>query len=388
MQLFSRVTCRALKKLFSYLGYLGLLFVSIHAHAHKASDAYLVSHDQTIQFSVALKDLDSSLENLDANDDRNLAWSEVKAALPQILQLIDNGVKVICADQLISIGWQFESLEERSDGVYIRVGGPQNCAVAKPLTLSYDLFSKVDSSHRLIVSGSQNGQPIAGLMIPGASTPFTLRSAGSPASGLGAARQIFPSGVHHILTGYDHLAFLLALLLPISIARSPNAKLVVSSAENGAKQSSQRANVWQLVRTVTGFTIGHSLTLLLANLGYFSAPAAIVEPLIAVTIIATAVLNLYPQRWLRTDALALVFGLIHGLGFSGVMAEAGISGSLLLWGLAGFNLGVEAGQLLVVMGWCALQWFVFAQPARHALVLRIGSWLLIALGLVWLVQRV
>lgn len=366
----------------------GLFLFSPQAHAHKASDAYLISSQQTIQFSVALKDLDATLDGLDADNDRNLAWSEIKAALPQIIQFVGQGIQVKCADQLLSLSWQFESLEERSDGVYIRVGAPQECAAGKPLTLSYDLFSKVDQSHRLIVSGKQNGQAIAGLMIPGATEALTLRSSDLPASGFAAALQFFPSGVHHILTGYDHLAFLLALLLPISIVSRPSPKLPESNAAKSQVQPTQRGNIWPLVRTVTGFTIGHSLTLLLANLGYFSAPSSIVEAAIAVTIIATAVLNLYPQRWLRTDVLALVFGLIHGLGFSSVMAEAGITGSLLLWGLAGFNLGVEAGQLMVVASWCVLQWFAFGQPERHALVLRFGSWLLIALGAMWLVQRV
>ena len=384
MMLFSSTVAQSLKVLVLCL--VGLLSIlnSPQADAHKASDAYLISHQQTMQFSVALKDLDAILNDLDADDDRNLTWSEVKSALPQIIELVAVGVKAKCDDQLMSMGWQFESLEERPDGVYVRLAAVQNCAPSSSLTLSYDLFSQVDQSHRLIVSGSHNGQPIAGLMVPGAEAVLTLRNGDMPVSGFATALQFFPSGIHHILTGYDHLAFLLALLLPISIAVRPNP----NGAALGSTQSTQRSNIWRLVRTVTGFTIGHSLTLLLANLGYFSAPSSIVEPLIAVTIIATAVLNLYPQRWLRTDTLALIFGLIHGLGFSGVMAQAGISGNLLLWGLAGFNLGVEAGQLLVVSSWCVLQWFAFRKAASHAVVLRYGSWLLIALGLMWLIQRV
>ena len=366
----------------------GLFAASTQAFAHKASDAYFISNQQTIQFSVALKDLDATLESLDANNDRNLTWAEVRAALPQIIQLVDDGVHVKCADKLLSIGWQFESLEQRSDGAYVRLGAAQNCALTMPLTLTYELFAKEDQSHRLIVSGTQNDLPIAGLMIPGATTALSLRLGETPASGIATALQFFPSGVHHILTGYDHLAFLLALLLPISIAMRPSHSVAAGSTVKDRVQSQQRSNLWRLVRTVTGFTIGHSLTLVLANLGYFSAPSSIVEPLIAVTIIATAVLNLYPQRWMRTDVLALVFGLVHGLGFSGVMAEAGINGGLLLWGLAGFNLGVEAGQLLVVASWCVLQRLAFRDQMRHARLLRYGSWLLIAVGLMWLVQRV
>lgn len=376
------------------LAFLCGAFLNNPALAHKASDAYLFTSEQNLQISVALKDLDASIQNLDANDDRNLTWSEVKAAMPQIIGLVDQGIQLRCEDLSFAVKWKFESLEDRPDGKYVRLRTRIDCSQASSLTLTYDLFSTVDQSHRLIVAGTQNANAIAGLMIPGDKKSLRLRSASNAGTskpndtdsaqgvltqsaivsagasgGLAVALQFFPSGVEHILTGYDHLAFLLALLLPISISRG-------------------RSNVWQLVRTVTGFTIGHSLTLILANLGYFKVPSSIVEPLIALTIIATAVLNLYPLRFFRADVLALLFGLIHGLGFSGVMLEAGITGGLLLWGLAGFNLGVEAGQLLVVLAWCLFQWFVFPQTTRHAVVAKCGSWLLIALGFIWLIQRV
>ena len=143
-----------------------------------------------------------------------------------------------------------------------------------------------------------------------------------------------------------------------------------------------------MLLTVTGFTVGHSVTLAVATLGGISASPAWVEPLIALTIAASALLNLYPVRWIRGDVLALVFGLIHGLAFSSVMIEAGISGSLLLWGLAGFNLGVEAGQLVAVAAWCVLHRILLPWRYYQPVVVRGGSWALLVVALYWTVQRI
>ena len=125
----------------------------------------------------------------------------------------------------------------------------------------------------------------------------------------------------------------------------------------------------------------------LATFGLVSASPAWVEPAIALTIAASAALNLYPLRWVRTDLLALVFGLVHGLGFSGVMIEAGISGGLLVWGLAGFNLGVEAGQLIFVALWCILHFALKNWKHYQRVVVQGGSLALLVLALYWAFQR-
>ena len=376
------------------------------AHAHKASDAYLsvaqavadtavgVAADKAsvnLQLSLAVKDLDAALDTLDANNDRQLTWGEVRQAMPEILRRVGQDVQWRCADKPIPVGWALESLEQRSDGAYVRVAARLLCPPPLALSLHYGLFKEVDSTHRLIVGGSLDGQPLAAVLAPGVRASVELRKAQGPQgaqagpAGMASLVHFFPEGVHHILTGYDHLAFLLALLLPIS--------LLPISLRLGKRKYAQGGGLLAphgllaLVRTVTGFTLGHSVTLLLANIGWIQASASWVEPAIAATIAVAALLNLYPVRWLRGDVLALGFGLVHGLGFSGVMAEAGVTGSLLLWGLAGFNLGVEAGQLAVVLLWCALHLALVRWAHYQAVVVRGGSWALTALAVLWMVQR-
>jgi HupE / UreJ protein len=372
-----------------------LVLLCGQAMAHKASDAYLQlssaadSPSVSWQLSVALRDLDAMLESLDQNNDRNLTWGEIQHSLPAIKNLITEHLQTQCDQQAMPLGWTFESLEQRSDGVYTRWSAASTCQQGN-MGMRYTLLQSIDATHRLLVAGALRGQAVAAVvsphnkplltlaMSPVSSSQVTQQVHGSVSAGFSAFAQFFPEGVHHLATGYDHLAFLLALLLPITLLSR-----AVGTQDSGL---THRPGVWSLLRTVTAFTVGHSVTLVLASLGWIASPAW-VEPVIAISIGVSALLNLYPQRWLRPDYLALGFGLIHGLGFSNIMREAHIHDSLLPWALAGFNLGVEAGQLVGVAIWCAVS-MVLAQWRRYEqVIVRGGSWALSAVALYWTAQR-
>ena len=143
-----------------------------------------------------------------------------------------------------------------------------------------------------------------------------------------------------------------------------------------------------MLRTVTAFTIGHSITLMLATFGWTQASPRWVEPVIALSIVVTALLNLRPLPWVRTEVLALLFGLVHGYGFAGLLQEAAAPTGLLPWALAGFNVGVEAGQLLAVAGWVLLSQSVVGRHWYPSVVVRGGSVLLIVLATWWFWERV
>ena len=127
---------------------------------------------------------------------------------------------------------------------------------------------------------------------------------------------------------------------------------------------------------------------MLATFGWTQASPAWVEPVIALSIGVTALLNLRPVAWIRTDVLALLFGLVHGFGFAGLLQEAAAPGGLLPWALAGFNLGVEAGQLVAVAGWVLLSQPLVAHDWYPRVVVRGGSVLLVLLAAWWFWQRV
>jgi len=188
--------------------------------------------------------------------------------------------------------------------------------------------------------------------------------------GVGAVLAMFvPAGGHHILIGPDHVLFLLGLLL-----------LGGSAARLGL--------------IVTAFTVGHSITLSLAALGLYTPPPALVEPLIALSIVLVGVDNLLvgsaPDggRDLR-PWMAGLFGLVHGFGFAAVLAEFGLPREALGWSLFGFNLGVEAGQLALVVP-CALLLGALrrTRPMAAARVAMVGSVVVVLAGTWWFVQRV
>ncbi len=344
------------------------------AWAHKGSDAYLDVRQQgsatSVQLSVALKDLDLLLP-LDANADGNLTWAEVQAATPAALAQLQSHAGL----DGCTLQWTFDGLETRSDGTYLRAASPAACPPGAALALRYTLFANADSNHRLIVTGWVDGHDLLATAAPQQTTPLVLRQAAAPRGIAPTVWEYLQLGMHHLLEGYDHLAFLLALVLPLQLRL-------------GRTAAGTPSPWWPLLRTVTAFTIGHSITLVLATLGFTSASPAWVEPVIAASIGVTALLNLYPVPGLRPERLALVFGLVHGYGFAGLLVDAAAPAGLLPWALAGFNLGVEAGQLGAVAAWVLVSQLVVRQPWYGRRVVRGGSVLLLGLAVWWVWERV
>jgi hypothetical protein len=188
---------------------------------------------------------------------------------------------------------------------------------------------------------------------------------GTTAGALEVIRTFVPAGIHHILIGPDHILFLCGLLLL------------------GGKLS-------RLVKIVTAFTVGHSLTLSLAALNIFAPPASITEPAIALTIVVVGADNLMRGDGKDLRALAaLLFGLIHGFGFASVLKEFGLPREALAWSLFSFNVGVEIGQLIIVGIVATTLEFVRRQnPVIGRRVAVAGSYVVIAAGAFWFVQRV
>jgi hydrogenase/urease accessory protein HupE len=363
----------------------GLLQAGL-GQAHQASDAYASvrapSPDTVVStLAVALNDLDLALPEADADQNRELTWSELQAALPAVKRWVGQHAQFSCDNAEAPSPWVFDALEQRSTGVYARLRTELPCLASAPLALRYTLMSGLDPTHRLIVNADLPGSDMRSSVLASDAPPLALRTGatnGTEATGRAGGWQTFrtfvPEGVHHILTGYDHLAFLLALLLPLSLRYARSAQPA-------------RPGLRELLWTVTAFTLGHSVTLILASLGLSAVPSW-VEPAISVSIGLSALLNLYPQPWLQPRWLALGFGLIHGLGFANVMKEADLSSAPLAWALAGFNTGVELGQLACVAVWCVLH-LVLARWNRYDLVVvRGGSMALIAVAVFWTWERV
>ncbi|MCA8953570.1 MAG: HupE/UreJ family protein [Planctomycetes bacterium] len=243
----------------------------------------------------------------------------------------------------------------------LRFGPPSG-----PSTLIVDFLGELSRGHRCYaaVLAAEAGEIVVDALLDPGAREFVVPAATAPVAGFGQAARFFAFGVEHILLGFDHLAFLLALLL--------------------AGVTLRRA-----VATITAFTVAHSLTLVAAATGLLGLPSTFVEATIAASIVWVAVQNLrpaagggMPHRW----PLAFGFGLVHGFGFASVLADLEIGGGSGLLPLLTFNLGVELGQLLFAAVVVPLLW-LGARAGRGARVRVAGSVLVGIAGVVWLAER-
>jgi hydrogenase/urease accessory protein HupE len=246
-----------------------------------------------------------------------------------------------------------------------------------PLRVEFPVLANLPSAHRMILTIGDAAEPVAMLRarlaaweLPAASVSTTspqaanaMEPAAQPRAGWTAFLLL---GVEHILIGFDHLCFLLALLLVAVRMR-------------------------EVVALVTTFTVAHSLTLAAAALGIVSLSPRLVEPLIAASIVYVAIENLVLRRQPRYRLVVVFgFGLVHGLGFAGILAERlpGVTGAAVVPPLLAFNAGVELGQLAVAACIVPLIRMARAQPRLAPRLQPALSLLIATAGVVWFFQRV
>jgi HupE / UreJ protein len=319
-------------KRFLSLFFTALLGFSSLAHAHKASDAYLfVNADQeklSVRFDVALRDLDAVVP-IDADNDRKITWGEVKAQDAAIRALYEKHLQTARSGEECKLEWQPFMLEKRADGVYLVAQSNAPCGRAgDPASVTYTMLADVDVTHRMIASATLASASQTIIIDPGKAVPTLL--------GTMTSSQAFASfvagGIHHIFIGYDHISFILTLILPFALALA----------------GAFRKSLWSVVGIVTAFTIAHSITLTLAALDIVRLPSVWVEVAIAATIVIAALNNLKKFIPGPTAFLGFGFGLIHGFGFAEALREAALPTTAFIWALAGFNIGVEIGQIAIV----------------------------------------
>jgi hypothetical protein len=144
---------------------------------------------------------------------------------------------------------------------------------------------------------------------------------------------------------------------------------------------------WEVFQIVTAFTVAHSITLSLAALGVITLPTRLTESAIALSVILAALNNLYPLFQRRRWMVAFAFGLIHGFGFASVLADLGLPRDALLLALVGFNVGVEAGQLVIVSAFLPSAYWLRRTAFYQRVVFFGGSVLICLLASVWFIER-
>ncbi len=347
------------------------------AHAHALSVAHVdieVADDAPVrvELDLSLRDLALTVP-LDANRDEQLTWGELVDARESIEALVTDGVRLSTDAgpcRLVPAGL---ATRRYADGGYATVQMLAHCPASAGLKLDYRLFRDRDPDHRAHVTLRRNGQ-VSAAIARGAPVLFDVAVAGSSAGFVDYLRE----GVHHILIGYDHLAFLLTLLLTASLVRA-----------GGAWQAAPgwRPALMQALGIITAFTVAHSITLSLAALGWVTPASRVVEAAIAGSVLIAAVNNIKVFVARRLWLLAFGFGLIHGFGFAGALGELGLPTGTRVWALLGFNAGVELGQVAVAAIALPLLFAVRGSRTYIRFVLPALSLAVAALACYWLWER-
>lgn len=357
---------------------LALLFAP--AWAHKPSDSYLTLRvDGTRiegQWDIAVRDLDIAI-GLDADGDGRLTWDELRRRHAAIaayalarLQLASDG-----AACTLTAGAQL--VDDHTDGAYTVLPLQGTCPSAPAqLAITYRLFADTDAQHRGLLRLDTGGATRTAIL--GGEQPSQVLALAEPSG----ARQFLAylrEGVRHIWIGYDHILFLVSLLLPAVLVRRGGQWQGVPGIRDAGTD---------VLKTVSAFTLAHSLTLTLAALHLVSLPSRWVESAIAASVVVAALNNIWPVVQGRRWVAALLFGLVHGFGFASVLADLGLPSGALALSLLGFNAGVELGQLAIVAVLLPLVFALRGTAAYRRALLPAGSLAIALVAAVWLGERV
>ncbi len=360
-------------------GILIALMWTCSANAHIASNGFLALTVQGREIAgsmeLAVRDVELAV-GVDANRDGKVTWGELHAVGPQVAQYLEKHVEIAAQNTHCELSFGAIEVNDRVDGSYAWLPFTGRCpAAGTRLDIHYSVLEGVDTSHRGLLTLTAGAVTQTGVLGGGAQAAISV-FAPSPWR---TFVEYFHAGVWHILSGIDHLLFLISLLLPAVLLRRSGRWEPVPEA---------RPALISILKVVTAFTLAHSLTLTLAALDIVRLPSRLTESVIAASIIVAALNNIFPVVTETRARIAFAFGLLHGFGFASVLSDMGLPHGARLVSLLAFNLGIEAGQMAVVLAVMPLIYALRSGAFYRRAVMPWGSAAIAALALVWLVQRV
>jgi hypothetical protein len=351
-------------------GFLGLMVLAASAppaSAHPVPFTYLDLHlngpgAPSLEGTLVVHVFDLAHDLQIDPPERIVEDTVLKSQLPAIQRMLEARFRLSADDEALTPAWTGWELVPDKQSVRFRF----SCALSRApgvVRLSARMFP-YDPNHQTFVNIYERTALRSQAILDAKRSSLEYFSA-SPKGVMAIGRRFAGAGIHHILIGPDHLLFLVGLLLLGGTVR-------------------------RLLIVVTSFTLAHSITLSVAALDVFSPPARVVEPLIALSIVYVGADNLLIRGGRDMRAwIALVFGLVHGFGFAGMLREMGLPAQALGWSLFSFNAGVEIGQLIVVvLVASALAALRHHSPAAGQRLAFAGSLAVAAAGAFWFVQRV
>ncbi|WP_288380511.1 HupE/UreJ family protein [uncultured Massilia sp.] len=368
-----------MRRWIALLGACAALLCAAPAMAHKPSDSYLNLEvkEQRIEgrWDIALRDLEMAV-GVDGDGDGNLTWDEVRARHDAIAAYALAHLKLASGGQDCPLQVTRQLVDHHTDGAYTVLMLSGACATpVDTLTVDYTLLAEFDPQHKGLLALKNGATTSTAILEPGRARQDLA------VAGPGRWRQFAEyvrQGVWHIWIGFDHILFLLSLLLPAVLLYRERAWV----GRDGLKPAA-----FDVIRIVTAFTVAHSITLTLAALGVLALPSRLVESLIAASVIVAALNNIRPLYQRARVLFAFGFGLLHGFGFASVLADLGLPQDALLTSLVGFNVGVELGQLAIVAVFLPLAYLLRNGLFYRRLIMLGGSATIALVAAAWLAER-
>ena len=355
-----------------------VLLAAPSASAHTQSYGFLTVavDDETVdgRVELAVRDLDAAYD-LDGDRDGRITWGEFRAREATLLPALLDRISIGGPGGRCRLSERPTLIDRRGGDAYAVVPFEGACPpFGGRVEVGYDLLFDIDAQHRALAAITFTGRTHSVVMAPG--TAKVSLDRGDDAAGLFFT--FIAHGAHHIWIGYDHILFLVTLLLGSVVARQAGRWVPVERPS---------AAFFAVAKVVTSFTLAHSLTLALATFGVLRLPPALTESVIAATIILAAFNNIVPVVTRNIWLVAFFFGLIHGVGFANVLADLDLPGDGLLAALIAFNLGAEFGQLAIVSAVLPLLVLVGRRPVYGRVTMPLTSVAVALIGAVWLVER-
>ena len=327
-----------MRTFFIFLLTVMLTVISTNSLAHQLSTSYITLNNDvnknqyTGDWQINIADLEHVV-SLDLDLNGQITWAEIKTKRRSIDQFISDNLSVTQTSQKCSVTSNGKyQLDNHFNQPYLVVPLLFNCQNDSSITFTYNAFFKTDANHKSILNINNVSRVFS---IDDSQQEFNFEQS----SYLNTFTQYVYQGVLHIWIGIDHILFLIALLLTCVLTRVNGSWQGITSKKEIIKHTA-----W----IVTAFTLAHSITLTATALNFVSPNSRWVELGIAISVLFAALNNVWPVV-IRLGWLTFAFGLLHGMGFASVLGELGLSSDYQLLSILAFNLGVEIGQLSILL---------------------------------------
>ena len=366
---------RNLTRLWIFLLLLTIVNISSAHNTDYARLALDINNNKiNAQLELTVADLEYKL-GLDKNFNGKITWGELSENSDRLFKYVRDGLNIQNNNKNCKVSYQGLKVNKRIQKNYALLEVSVQCPdKIQTLTVNYQLMFDVDTKHKLILSINDADKSVTRILT--ANRPAIDYSAESTSWG---NLDFILSGIEHIWIGYDHILFLLCLLLAAIKAQTSGGK------EN--KNSVSKIMV-EVIKLVTAFTIAHSITFLLANFGIVTISPVFTEAVIALTVVMVALNNIFNIFDSGLWKVVFALGLVHGLGFANVMSALEISSAQSAISILMFNAGVEIGQLLLILIFVPVLVFL-SNYKLYFNYLRPGmSWFISVIGVMWFIERI